>query len=196
MATARKKPAEYPTEHFAGRAEWTRWLERNHVSAPGVWLRLARKSSELESVTYADAVEAALCFGWIDGQAKKHDAESWIQKFTPRGPRSVWSQVNVGRATRLIDAGEMRPAGQAAIDRARADGRWDAAYASPSTIEEPADFLAALHRNRKATAFYATITKANRYAVLWRIHTAKRAETRARRIREFVAMLARGETFH
>jgi uncharacterized protein YdeI (YjbR/CyaY-like superfamily) len=189
-------PTEYPTLLFRDRAHWTRWLERHHGSERGVWIRFAKKGSELKSVAYPDAVEAALCFGWIDGQVKKYDDDSWIQKFTPRGRKSVWSEINVQRVARLTAAGEMRAAGQAAVDAAKADGRWAAAYASPRMIEEPEDFLAALHRNRKATAFFATISKSNRYAILWRIHTARKPETRARRIKELVAMLARGETFH
>ena len=189
-------PAEYPILLFRDRAHWTRWLDRHHATERGVWMRFARKGSSFTSVTYADAVESALCFGWIDGQVRKYDDDSWIQKFTPRGRKSVWSRINVERVTRLSAAGEMRPAGQAAVDAARADGRWDSAYASPSNIEEPEDFLAALHRNRKATAFFSTISKSNRYAVLWRIHTARKPETRARRIKDLVAMLARAETFH
>jgi uncharacterized protein YdeI (YjbR/CyaY-like superfamily) len=188
--------ADYPVEHFTDAPSWEAWLERHHADARGVWLRLAKKASALQSITYEQAVEVALCYGWIDGQSQGRDADSWLQKFTPRGKRSVWSKINVERVRALTRAGRMRPAGQAAVEAAKADGRWDRAYDSPSTATVPADFRAALEASPAASAFFDTLTSGNRYAMLYRIQTAVRPETRARRIAQFVAMLERGEKIH
>jgi uncharacterized protein YdeI (YjbR/CyaY-like superfamily) len=185
-----------PTVAFASQAAWTDWLEENHRTSPGLWLLLAKKASGVASVSYDEAVEVALCFGWIDGQKDRHDDQAWLQKFTPRGPRSVWSKINVARVERLTAAGAMRPAGLEVVVRAKEKGQWEAAYDAPSTSTVPADFQAALDGSKGAAAFFATLNSANRYAMLWRIQTAKKAETRARRIAEFIAMLERKEKLH
>ncbi|HTQ57762.1 MAG TPA: YdeI/OmpD-associated family protein [Bryobacteraceae bacterium] len=181
---------------FACLADWLAWLERHHTSSSGVWLRFAKKGSALQSVTYTEALEAALCFGWIDAQKKPESDAAWLQRFTRRLPRSIWSKRNRETALALIAAGRMQPAGLAAVESAQADGRWDSAYDSPATAAVPDDFAAALARNRRAQAFFAALDKANRYAVLFRLQTARRPETRARRIRQFVDMLSRGEKLH
>ncbi|WP_344532458.1 YdeI/OmpD-associated family protein [Streptomyces albiaxialis] len=187
---------ELPTLPFASRAEWEAWLEERHGEADGVWIKLAKKGTGVTSVSYAEAVEVALCFGWIDGQSRRLDETYWLQKFTPRRSRSKWSQINRERATELIERGLMRPAGLREIERAKADGRWEAAYASPSQASVPDDLQAALDANEAARAFFATLDGRNRYAILHRIHDAKRPETRARRIEQFVTMLGEGRTPH
>ena len=164
--------------------------------APGAWLRFAKKGAAIASLTKTEAIDTALCHGWIDGQLDKYDAESWLIRFTPRKARSKWSEVNRTRAEELIAAGRMRQRGLAEVDRAKADGRWAAAYAPASSARVPEDLAQALAANPKAAAFFATLTGANRYAVLYRIGAVKRAETRARKIAGFVAMLERGETIH
>lgn len=175
---------------------WARWLSANHAKCDGVWLRFFKKASAVPSVTYAEALEEALCYGWIDGQAKKYDADSYIQKFTPRRKRSVWSKLNVARALKLIEAGRMRPAGLQQIEAARQDGRWEDAYDSPSRSTVPDDLQAALEKNTKARAFFDTLNKTNRYAITWRLQTARKPETRERRLKVIVAMLAKGHAFH
>jgi uncharacterized protein YdeI (YjbR/CyaY-like superfamily) len=187
---------DLPTLEFADRSEWELWLEQNHESSAGVWLKLARKGSGAATLTYADALEEALCCGWIDGQKAPFDETFWLQRFTPRGPRSKWSQVNRRKATDLIERGRMRPAGAAQVDAAKRDGRWDAAYASQRTVTVPDDFRQALDANPKANEFFATLKSSERYSVLYRIYDAKRPETRARRIRDYVAMLADHKTIH
>lgn len=181
---------------FEGPREWAAWLEQHHAASPGVWLRLARKASGIASVTYDQALEVALCYGWIDGQKKSHDQASWLQKFTPRGARSIWSKINREKAELLIERGAMMPAGLAAVERARQDGRWDAAYDSQRAAGVPDDFQAALDQSPEALAFFATLSSRNRYALLFRIQTAKKAETRARRIEQFIRMLAKHETLY
>ncbi len=176
--------------------DWERWLEENHATSAGVWLRLAKKDSGLQSVTYAEALDVALCYGWIDGQKKAYDDAAWLQKFTPRGRKSIWSKVNRQKAQALIDNGRMRHAGLDAIAQAKRDGRWEAAYDSPGTAAVPADFQAALDASSKASSFFATLNRANRYAILFRLQTAKKPETRARRIREFIHMLESGQKLH
>jgi uncharacterized protein YdeI (YjbR/CyaY-like superfamily) len=188
--------SDYPTLHFPTRAAFRKWLAAHHASQPGVWLQIARAGATRKSVTYADALDVALCFGWIDGQKKSHDADSFLQKFTPRQKRSPWSKRNREHVARLIAAGEMHAAGLAAIEAAKADGRWDRAYDSPSTVKVPDDLRAALDANPAAKAFFATLNGANRYAILYRIQTAVKPETRARRIADFVAMLKRREMLH
>jgi uncharacterized protein YdeI (YjbR/CyaY-like superfamily) len=185
---------DYPVELFAGPAEWEAWLEQRHAVAPGVWLRLAKKASTLSSVTYAEAVEVALCYGWIDGQSRSLDDDSWLQKFTPRGRRSIWSRINCERVELLMRSGRMRPAGLAVVEAAKADGRWQRAYDSPANATVPDDFGAALAARPAARAFFDALTGSARYAFLHRIQTAVRPETRARRIAKFVDMLQRGET--
>ena len=187
---------ELPVRAFRTLAEWERWLATNHAKAQGVWLRFFKKGSGVPTVSYAEAVEGALMYGWIDSQVKKHDARSYIQKFTPRRANSVWSKVNRDKVLALVRSGRMRPAGQAAVDAAKTDGRWDAAYDSPKASAPPADFLTALRADKKAAAFYKTLNRANTYAIEWRIHAAKRPETRAKRIAGLVAMLAAGKKLH
>ena len=186
---------EMPTRLFETVREWERWLGRHGESA-GVWMRIAKKASALRSITYAEALDVALCHGWIDSQKKRGDDASFLQKFTPRGPRSIWSKVNREKVAALMAGGAMKPAGLRAVERARANGQWDKAYDPHSRATVPEDLKAALDRNRKAREFFATLTGANRYAILFRIQTAVRPETRARRVAQFVAMLARGETLH
>ncbi|MEW2143397.1 YdeI/OmpD-associated family protein [Micromonospora vinacea] len=172
------------------------WLAVNHASSPGVWLALTRKGGTVTTVTWQQAVDEALCAGWIDGQARKRDEESsWI-RFTPRRSRSSWSQRNVANVARLEEQGRMLPAGRAAVDAAKADGRWAAAYAPPSEAEVPEDLLAAIAAEPAAQAMLDVLTKANRFALIHRLNAVKRAETRERKIGEFVAMLARHETFY
>jgi uncharacterized protein YdeI (YjbR/CyaY-like superfamily) len=178
-------------------AAWREWLGENHPDPDGVWLVLAKKGTEKPtSLTYDQALEEALCHGWIDGQARRRDEATYRQRFTPRRKRSAWSKRNTGIAERLRAEGRMHPAGHAEVERAKADGRWEAAYASPASIEVPPDLTEALAAEPKAQAMFETLNSQNRYAILYRIATAKRADTRARRIGEFVAMLARGETVH
>jgi uncharacterized protein YdeI (YjbR/CyaY-like superfamily) len=191
-----KAPDDLPTILFATQAEWTAWLDANGATAKGLWVRLAKKNSGLHSIDYAQALEVALCYGWIDGLKRTYDEQSWLQRFTPRGPKSIWSKINRDKAQALIDAGRMQPAGLAAVEAAQRDGRWDAAYDSQSNATVPDDFQAALDANPAAHAFFATLNSVNRYAILFRIHQAKRAETRAKRIRDFVEMLARQEKIY
>jgi uncharacterized protein YdeI (YjbR/CyaY-like superfamily) len=187
---------DYPIKLFADRTAFRAWLRVHHVSQPGLWLRIAKAASPLRSVTYSAALDVALCFGWIDGQKKSYDADSFLQKFTRRQKRSAWSKRNRERAEQLIAAGEMHSAGLAAIEAAKADGRWDRAYDSPGTATVPEDFQAALAKSPKAKAFFEALKGANRYAILYRIQTAIKPETRARRIADFVAMLQRRETLY
>lgn len=192
MATARG-PDGKPVRLFRDGKSWEVWLEKNHAASSGVWLRLAKKSSSRTSVSYEEAVLVALCFGWIDGQGRRQDDDFRLQKFTPRAKRSNWSKTNQERATELIKAGKMRPPGLAEIERAKSDGRWAAAYDSPRTMAMPPDLQAALNRNRGAKAFFETLDGRNRYAILLRLQTAKKAETRSRRLERFVEMLAKQE---
>jgi uncharacterized protein YdeI (YjbR/CyaY-like superfamily) len=177
-------------------AAWERWLKRHHATAAGVWIRMAKKASGIASVDHPEALEVALCYGWIDGQRKGEDAEHFLQRFTPRTARSTWSKINRDKVLRLIDEGRMQPAGLTEIERARADGRWDAAYDAQSVATVPPDLQAALDANRKAAAFFAKLDSRNRFAVLFRTQGAKKPETRARRIAQFVEMLAKGEKIY
>jgi uncharacterized protein YdeI (YjbR/CyaY-like superfamily) len=176
-------------------AAWRAWLAEHHAEPDGVWLVLAKKGTvEPTSLGYDDALEEALCHGWIDGQVRRRDETTYKQRFTPRRKRSPWSKRNVGIAERLVEEGRMHVAGLAEIERAKSDGRWEAAYAGPAAIEVPEDLAAALEAEPKAQVLFEKLTSQNRYAVLYRVTTAKRADTRARRIEEYVTMLARGET--
>ncbi|HKO19839.1 MAG TPA: YdeI/OmpD-associated family protein [Acidobacteriaceae bacterium] len=188
--------ANLPILGFPDAAAFENWLANQPRTSPGLWLKIARQGSGIPSLTKAEAVDAALCHGWIDGQLAKYDAQCWLIRFTPRKARSKWSEVNRTRAIELIGAGRMTPAGLAEIDAAKADGRWDAAYAPASRAAVPPDLQAALDANKKAARFFATLTGANRYSVLYRIGTAGKPETRARKIATLVAMLERGESFH
>jgi uncharacterized protein YdeI (YjbR/CyaY-like superfamily) len=183
-----------PTLRFTSREAWAAWLEEHHGDQAGVWLQVAKKASGIPSVSHEEALEVALCHGWIDGQRKPLDGEWFLQRFTPRRARSRWSKRNRAWALELIARGEMKPAGLAEVERARADGRWDAAYDSPGTIAVPEDLQAALDASPAARGLFAELDSRNRYAILYRVHDAKRPETRARRVAEFVAMLERGET--
>ena len=172
------------------------WLKKHHATSDGLWLQIARKGADQPSVTYPEAVEIALCWGWIDGQKKGLDDQHFLQRFTPRRARSIWSKINVDKVAALIEAGRMQPAGQAQIDAAKADGRWAKAYDGARTATVPEDLQAALDANPQARKFFATINASNRYAVTWRVQTAVKPETRAKRIAQLVDMLARGEVVH
>jgi uncharacterized protein YdeI (YjbR/CyaY-like superfamily) len=190
-------PAELPVLPFASAAAWEAWLDAEHARAPGVWLKIAKKATRIATVTYAEALDVALCFGWIDGQKRGFDETWFLQRFTPRKRDSKWSRINTEHVARLAEQGRMRPAGLEQVAAAKADGRWAAAYDGQRTIAVPADLQAALDANPQAAAFFATLTGANRYAILYRVQQpAKRAGTRERRIEQFVQMLARGEAPH
>lgn len=195
MSEGARKAAD-PVIFLATRDAWEEWLEENHADVPGVWFRIPRKGSGLDGVDYAQALESALCYGWIDGQKKKLDERSWLQRFTPRRPGSRWSKVNREKATDLIERGRMRPAGLREVERARADGRWEAAYAAQSEATVPDDLRAALDAAPQARDFFATLDSHNRYAILYRVQDARKPETRAARIEKFVAMLAERKKLH
>jgi len=182
-----------PILPFASPKEWEEWLDAHHATSKGLWLKIAKKDAGIPSVNYAEALDVALCLGWIDGQKGTFDDSFWLQKFTPRGPRSKWSQVNRDKALALIEANRMKPAGLAAIEAAQQDGRWEAAYASQSKATVPEDLQRELDGNPEAAAFFAALDSVNRYAVLHRIHDAKKPETRVRRIEKFIGMLNRQE---
>ena len=186
---------EIPILPFESKKKFAEWLAKNHDKSAGVWLKIAKKATGISTVTYAEALDVALCYGWIDGQKGSFDEQYFLQKFTPRRPKSIWSKINVEKVEGLIASGEMKPAGLKAVEAAKQDGRWAAAYASQKNIEVPQDFLSALNKNKKAKAFFETLTGAKRYSFLFRIEMAKKAETREKRIRQFVEMLEQGETF-
>lgn len=185
------KPTYFPTP-----ADFRAWLEAHHETAEELLVGFHKKGSGKASLTWPESVDEALCFGWIDGQKKSHDRDAFLQKFTPRRARSIWSKRNIEHCARLLAAGKMDPAGQAEIDRAKSDGRWAEAYDPPSRSEPPEDLRRALARNRPARRFFETLDRTNRYAILWRLQTAKRPETRARRLETFVQMLAEGRKIH
>ncbi len=189
-------PAELPVLLFDDAAAWAGWLDAHHASAPGVWLRLATQGGGLRSPTYAEALDAALCYGWIDSQKRRYDEASWVQKFSPRGAKSIWSKINRDKVDALVAAGRMRPAGLRAVEQAKADGRWAAAYDSPRNAAVPDDLRAALDAAPAAAAAFAALDGANRYAVLFRVQAAKAPATSAAKIAALVAMLARGDTIH
>jgi uncharacterized protein YdeI (YjbR/CyaY-like superfamily) len=184
------------TLSFPSSPEFRAWLETNHRKSPGIWLCVGKVNSSNPTVTYSEALDEALCFGWIDGQKKSRDSQSWLQKFTPRRSGSQWSNKNTERAERLISAGRMAPAGREEVEAARNDGRWKAAYDSFSTAKAPEDFLQALRENKKAAAFFETLNKTNLYSISYRLQTARKAETRQRRIDKIIAMLESGQKFH
>lgn len=185
-----------PTLTFTHQEDWEAWLEANGEDVPGVWLRIAKRSVEPPTVSYAQALESALCYGWIDGQKQAESEHYWLQRFTPRTAKSIWSKINKAKAEALISAGRMRPAGLRAIDQAKRDGRWEAAYSSASTAAVPDDLQRALDTNPKAKQFFATLNSQNRYAILFRIQNVKKAETRAKKISQFIDMLNNGEKLH
>ena len=181
---------------FKDQQQWASWLEAHHASSPGIWMQIAKKSSGLTSASYVEALEEALCYGWIDGQKKSHDESSWLQKFTPRGPKSVWSKINREKAQELVKLKRMKAAGLKAIEAAKQNGCWDSAYDGQSKASVPPDLQAALRKNARARAFFETLNSANRYAILYRLQTAKKAETRQKRLEQFVRMLENHEKIH
>jgi len=185
---------DLPVKLFKTPAAWEKWLEANHAKSPGVWMQIAKKDSGLSSANYQEALDVALCFGWIDGQKRPFDDRTWLQRFTPRGPRSVWSKINTEKAAVLIKSGRMRPRGLAAIEAAKASGRWESAYQPWSNADAPPELQAALDRSPRAKAFFETLRGRNRYAIIYRVQTAKKPETRAKRIADFIAMLEKGQT--
>jgi uncharacterized protein YdeI (YjbR/CyaY-like superfamily) len=190
------KRAELPVLLFKDAAAWEAWLAKQHAKSAGLWLRIAKAASNVKSVSYVEALDVALCYGWIDGQKKTYDDATWLQKFTPRGKRSSWSKINREKVQRLVENGRMQPPGFEAVDRAKANGQWDSAYDSHRTAVVPDDLQRALDANPKAKSFFATLNSANRYAILYRIQAVKGAETRAKKIEQFVGMLERHEVIH
>jgi uncharacterized protein YdeI (YjbR/CyaY-like superfamily) len=188
-------PDDLPIKHFKDQTAWEKWLVAN-ADGKGIWLQIAKKDSGIASVNYAEALEVALCHGWIDGQKRGLDEQFFLQRFTPRRPRSLWSKINIAHVERLIAAGRMQARGLREVEAAKADGRWDVAYQSFSGMEVPAELAEALKKNRKAKAFFDQLDRTNRYSFCWRVHTAKKPETRVARAQKFVEMLARGEKIH
>lgn len=182
--------ADIPVYMFENSQSWREWLDKNYTDQTGVWIKIAKKDAGIQSITYAEALDEALCYGWIDGMRRGHDGRHFMQKFTPRRKRSLWSKVNIGKVEALIASGRMHEAGHAEIDRAKADGRWHAAYESQATALPPDDLLMALDKNPPAKEFYESLTKAEKYAVLWRLMTAKTHENRAKRLSIMIDSLA------
>lgn len=187
---------DYPTQAFASSSAWELWLAENHATSNGIWMRMFKKGSGEPSINYAEALDVALCYGWIDGQSNKMDTQSWIQKFTPRRARSIWSKRNIEHIERLTKEQRMQPAGIKAYEEAQADGRLAAAYDSPSNAIPPEDLLLHLSKNPKAAAFFESLNKSNKYAIIWRLQTAKKPETRQKRMAIILDMLEKGERFH
>lgn len=192
---APKLPDDLPVLPFADAAAWETWLIAN-AAAKGLWLKIAKKDSGIATVTYDQALDVALCHGWIDGQKRSFDGHYFLQRFTPRRPKGLWSKINIGKVERLIAEGRMRAGGAREVEAAKADGRWDAAYDGARNMDVPPELATALAKNKKARTFFETLDKANRYAVCWRVQTAKKPETKAKRVETLVAMLARGEKIH
>jgi uncharacterized protein YdeI (YjbR/CyaY-like superfamily) len=181
---------------FKSPRDFEKWLAKNHAVSKGIWIHFFKKDSGRKSITYQEALDEALCYGWIDGQLKKYDEQSWLHRFTPRNPKSIWSKRNTEHIERLTKLGKMKPAGLAEAEKAKADGRWEKAYDSPGKMTIPDDFMKALNLNRKAKAFFATLNRANLYSIGWRLQTAKKPETRIKRMQTIIAMLEKGKTFH
>ncbi len=197
MSTEKKTAKDdMPVIPFKTSGEWRDWLEQNYQSITGIWLKFFKKDSGITSINYSEALDEALCFGWIDGQARPFDDKSWLQRFTPRRKRSIWSKRNIENIARLEAEGKMRPSGLKEVDAAKADGRWDKAYDSPGSMSIPDDFLNELSKDKRAFAFFETLNKTNRYSIAWRLQTAKKPETREKRIKSILDMLSRGEKFH
>jgi uncharacterized protein YdeI (YjbR/CyaY-like superfamily) len=192
----KSKSAPSPIRAFRSQADFESWLERNYESPEGIWIRFARKGSGIKSVTHPEALETALCFGWIDALRLPETDTTYLHRFLPRRPKSLWSKINREKALALIDAGRMRPSGLDEIERAKNDGRWESAYDSPANAQMPPEFQRELERNPKAKAFFETISRVNRYAIIWRLATAKKPETREKLSRQFLDMLEKGETIH
>ena len=195
MSTIENKK-DAPTKSFASASAWEKWLAANHAKSDGIWLRIFNKESGEKTVTYAEALDEALCYGWIDGQKKKFDSDSWLQKFTPRRARSIWSKRNIEHIERLTNEKRMKAAGIKAFEEAKNDGRLADAYDSPSNSTTPDDFLQLLEKDKKAKAFFDSLNKTNKYAITWRLQTAKKSETREKRMNIILEMLAKGEKFH
>jgi uncharacterized protein YdeI (YjbR/CyaY-like superfamily) len=193
---AKSGKPDLPVKRFRSQAAWETWLEQHHEASPGVWLEFAKKGSGLVTVTYKEALEVALCYGWIDGLVSAVDSKVYRQRFTPRRSRSKWSQINRAAVEQLHAAGRLAPAGVREMEAAQRDGRWDAAYPSPSRMRPPEDLMAALEKYPEAQRFFEGLNSQNRYAILYRLHDAKRPETRARRLEEFVRLLREGKTLH
>ena len=187
---------DYSIIAFKDAAIWRQWLADNHACTEGVWVLIYKKATNVPTITYAEALDDALCYGWIDGQRKSHDERSFLQKFTPRRPRSMWSKRNIEHITRLAEANLLTDAGLLEVEKAKADGRWAAAYDAPSNMQVPDYFLAELHKHPKAEAFFNDLNKTNKYAIAWRLQTAKTDATRQSRTEKFIAMLSVGEKFH
>jgi len=190
------KSNELPVMFFGEQQSLENWLENNHDTSPGIRLQISKKNSGVVTVSYDEALESALCYGWVDSQKEKFDEKMWVQRFTPRRAKSIWSKVNKDKAELLITNGRMKPSGFKAIEAAKKNGHWDKAYESQSIASMPEDFAIELERNVKAMAFYDTLNSQNKYAILFRIHNAKKQETRAKRIQQFVAMLEKGEKIY
>jgi len=181
---------------FETQQDWERWLTEHHTDTVGIWLKIAKKETGIPSVNYSEALDSALCYGWIDGQKASFDDQYWLQKFTPRRPKSIWSKVNCDKATALIAEGRMQPEGIRQVELAKADGRWESAYESQSKITIPDDFQSELDKNQKAKDFFSTLNSINRYAILFRIHSAKRPATRSARINKFIEMLSNNQKIY
>lgn len=188
--------SDLPVLAFASQSKWADWLAKNHDTSDGLWMKVAKKNSGIPSVTIVEALDMALCYGWIDGQRGSFDDKYYLQKYTPRRPKSTWSKINVEKVKRLIASGQMQPAGLKAIEVAKADGRWEKAYDGQRTMTVPKDFQAALNKNKKAKAFFETLNSVNRYAILFRIHNVKKEETRTRKIKQFIEMLEKNEKIY
>lgn len=185
-----------PIMSFETQQDWERWLTEHHTGTKGIWLKIAKKETGILSVNYSEALDSALCYGWIDGQKASVDGQYWLQKFTPRRPKSIWSKVNCDKATALIAEGRMQPAGIRQVELAKADGRWESAYESQSKITIPADFQSELDKNQKAKDFFSALDSINRYAILFRIHSAKKPATRSARINKFIEMLSNNQKIY
>ena len=188
--------SDYEIIPFKTQADFRKWLHKNHASVPGIWLKMFKKDSGIESINYKQALDEALCYGWIDGQSKSGDDKYWIQKFTPRRKKSMWSKRNIEHIERLRKEGKMREAGEKEVEAAKADGRWAAAYDGPATIKMPEDFLKELSKDKKAEAFFNTLNKTNTFAIAWQLQTAVKLETRERRFKKLLEMLKKGKKIH
>jgi uncharacterized protein YdeI (YjbR/CyaY-like superfamily) len=185
-----------PVMAFQSAKEWRAWLSKNHLVSKGIWLKIFKKDSKEKTITYAEALDESLCFGWIDGQKKSHDTQAWLQKFCPRGAKSIWSKINITHIERLTEAGKMKPRGLEVVASAKADGRWERAYDSPGNMSIPEDFIKELSKNKKAYEFYKTLNKTNLYSIAFRLQTAKKPETRQKRMGVILEMLSKGQKFH
>ena len=191
-----KKADNLPIMSFETQQDWEAWLKDHHTDTKGLWLKIAKKETGRSSLSYSEALESAICYGWIDGQKASFDEQYWLQKFTPRGPKSIWSKVNCDKATELLAEGRMQQAGIRQVELAKADGRWESAYESQSKVTVPTDFQSELDKNQKAKDFFSTLDSRNRYAILFRIQTAKKPENRSARIQKFIEMLSKNQRIH